>query len=135
MLEKIYSRSATASELRSGPLGPFLDDFASLLASEGYTYGVIESKLAIIRSLHFWLVQRDIPLGRLTSRRIDEFLNFRKRQYQSFTHKGHASTLRAFVALLRSRALIPVEETGVSLSVKGRLARDIFVKPNGLAKS
>jgi len=114
MLEKIYSRSATVSELRSGPLGLFVDDFASLLASDGYTYEVIETKLAVIRSLHFWLVQRDIPLGRLTSSRIDEFVTFRKRQYQGFTHKGHASTLRAFVALLRSRGLIPPEEPAVS---------------------
>src|SRR5690349_1529610 len=71
MLEKIYSRSGTVSDLRSGPLGPYLEDFVSLFASEGYTSGVIESKLAIIRSLHFWLVQRDILLGGLTSRRIE----------------------------------------------------------------
>ena len=75
MLEKIYSRSATVSELRSGPLGLFVDDFGSLLASEGYTCEVIETKLAVIRSLHFWLVQRDIPLGHLTSRLIDQFVS------------------------------------------------------------
>src|SRR5437016_7786857 len=114
MLEKIYSRSATVSELRSGPLGLFVDDFGSLLPSEGYTCEVIETKIAVIRSLHFWLVQRDIPLGHLTSRLIDQFVTFRKWQYQGFTHKGHASTLRAFVALLRSRGLIPPEEPAVS---------------------
>jgi integrase/recombinase XerD len=114
MLEQIYSRSATVAEFRGGPLGPFVDDFASILASEGYSYEVIESKLAVIRSLHFWLVERGILLADLTSHRIDEFVIFRKRQYGGFRHKGHGSTLRAFVALLRSRGLIPPEELAVS---------------------
>jgi site-specific recombinase XerD len=56
------------------------------------------------------LVERGRGLSDLTSRRIDEFVIFRKRQYRGFTHKGHGSTLRAFVALLRSRGLIPFEE-------------------------
>jgi hypothetical protein len=89
MLDKIYSRSATVAELRRGPLGPVVDDFACILASQGYTYQVIETKLAVIRSLHLWLVDHGRALGDLTSRRIDEFVALRKRQYCGYTHKGH----------------------------------------------
>src|ERR1051325_11738220 len=102
MLEKICSRSATVAEFMRGPLGPVVDDFACILAGQGYTYTVIETKLAVVRSLHFWLIEGGHALSDLTIRRINEFVTSRKRQYGGFTHKGHGSTLRAFVALLRS---------------------------------
>src|SRR5438552_8490744 len=89
MLDKIYSQSVTVTEMRRGPLGPFVDDFACSLASEGYTHNVIKTKLAVIRSLHFWLIDHGIRPEDLTSHRIDEFVTLRQRQYRGLTHKGH----------------------------------------------
>jgi integrase/recombinase XerD len=56
------------------------------------------------------LVENGLVLGDLTSRRIDEFVILRKRLYGGYIHKGHGATLRGFVAFLRSRGLIPLEE-------------------------
>jgi hypothetical protein len=58
MLEKIYYWNSVIQELRCGPLGSHIDDFATYLLEVGYMHDSLQSRLAVVRSLSQWLSKK-----------------------------------------------------------------------------
>jgi hypothetical protein len=57
MLEDFFTRTCVIARFRSGPLGPYLDDFATLLQQQGYHAESIRRYLSGCRQFEQWLTQ------------------------------------------------------------------------------
>jgi hypothetical protein len=55
MLEHFFTRTSVVAQLRSGPLGPYLDDLATHLHQQGYAPSSIQSYLRAGNSFGRWL--------------------------------------------------------------------------------
>lgn len=63
MLAHLFVRSSVIARLRSGPLGPYLDDFATFLQQEGYARSHIQRSLRAGDQFARWLHGQDAPLS------------------------------------------------------------------------
>jgi len=73
MLEWLYSAPATLQRLRSGPLGPYLDDFARVLKARGYSGRTGRTHLQLLRGLSEWLGRRGLGVEDVDESRLAEF--------------------------------------------------------------
>lgn len=104
MIEKYFPDSRSQQRLFSGPLASYLDGFAALLASEGYTKATLKDKLRLIAHLSRWLQQQSLPLTALDEQRVTQFLaDYRCHQ---IGHGGEA-TCRKLLSYLRKLGSIP----------------------------
>ena len=58
MLEKIYCDNSVIQELRYGPLGNYIDNFATYLEGLGYKRNGLQSHLVVVRGLSQWLTKK-----------------------------------------------------------------------------
>ena len=96
-------------ELRKGPVGPFVDDFASLLLDQGYPRKYLRTRFLVIKALNRWLIRKKIDMSKLDGRRIDQFIRYRSTQ-KEMCGRGEIVTLNSFISMMRNRGVVPAEE-------------------------
>ncbi len=99
-------------ELRDGLVGPYVDEFASLLLAQGYPKRYLRQRFLVIKALNRWLIRRKSDLSELDSRRIDQFIRHRSK-HQDMSLRGEIITLKKFITQLKSRGVIPTEEVAI----------------------
>lgn len=98
------SESPIRIEPRQGPLWPHLDDFAALLAEQGYCKTTARNKIRLVADLSRWLEQTQVPLNQLGEERITVFLRWR---WKHLVRKsGDLCTLALLVRHLREKDII-----------------------------
>jgi hypothetical protein len=83
MLSEIFVRPTSIARLQVGPLGPYVEGFASEMKLEGYSFEVIRRRIRIVNRLSLWLKRRRLPVSALCEARLDEFLRPRERKRAS----------------------------------------------------
>lgn len=79
MLEDFVAPS-TAQRLRSCILGSYLDTFSAGLFDLGHKLSTIRSKLWVVSDLTRWMCKKRLAVVDLDERRIDEYLEARRRR-------------------------------------------------------
>ncbi len=137
MLKWLYSCPETLERLRSGPLGPYLDDFARVLKARGYSRGTGRTHLQLLRQLSEWLERRGLGVEDVDESRLAEFLHEAARG-REYIHRSQAAALWLLLAHLRENGTLPVppveEEETPLRRLEGELVR-YLVEERGLASS
>ena len=136
MLDDLFAVPAAAERLRSSMLGAHLDTFCAWLVDRGYTRPTIRQKLWIVSCVMRWMTDEHIAVIDLDERRVDEFVNARKRGGRTVRGFGH--TLRQLLAQLWSAGEIQMPELVIEESpMAALLARYVghLRKERGLAES
>jgi hypothetical protein len=100
MLEDHFAVPEAAQRLRSCVLGVHLDVFCARLADLGYRPATIRHKLWVVSGLARWITAKRVTVADLDERRVDEFVEARKRQGR--TCRGFRRTLLQLLEQLRS---------------------------------
>ncbi len=108
MLEDVFAVPAAAQRLRSSLLGAHLDEFCSSLVDLGYAGHTIRDKLWVVSGLATWMAEHHLTIGGLDERRVDAFVNERRRR--SLTHRGFRATALLLVEQLRAAGVVPGRE-------------------------
>lgn len=111
MTHKIYASRYRRldQKLRDGPVGPFVDDFASLLLAQGYPKGYLKARFLVIGALNRWMIRRKVDLSELDTCRINQFIRYRSKQ-QDMSRRGESVTLNKFITMMKNRGVIPTEK-------------------------
>ena len=75
MLSTYFKHPFTLRKLRSGPAGPYLDDFASQLAQAGYCRDKIRAYLRATGRLSAWAAQTELMIDNLDSQALVPFVD------------------------------------------------------------
>jgi site-specific recombinase XerD len=118
MIEHFYAQTHSTQRLRSGPLEPHLDDYAQLLAEQGYSRQVARQKLRLAADLSRWLERKRLPVEKLNEQRVREFFGARWRRLR--WHSSDQSSLALLLRQLRqanviSDVVIPPSESPLDL--------------------
>ena len=105
MIEHFYSQPKSAQRLRSGPLEPYLDDYARLLAEQGYSRHSGRLKLRLVADLSRWLERKQLPVKRLDEQRVGQFLRARCKRLR--WQGSDPSSLSRLLRQLRQASVIP----------------------------
>ena len=100
MVERFFARRSTAERMRSGPLGPYVDEFAQRLVEQGYTRENISRKIRLVADLSRWLAGRRMGPTNLNERRLALFLQQRCLTLPNYC--GERPALQQFLAQLRT---------------------------------
>lgn len=104
MIEHFYSQRRSAQRLRLGPLEPHLDDYAQLLAEQGYSRQAGRQKLRLAADLSRWLERKRLPVEQLNEQRVREFFGARWRRLR--WHNSDQSSLALLLRQLRQANVI-----------------------------
>lgn len=103
MLEDFVAPS-TAQRLRSCILGSYLDTFSAGLFDLGHKLSTIRSKLWVVSDLTRWMCKKRLAVVDLDERRIDEYLEARRRRGRGC--RGFGSTALRLLDGLRSDGMV-----------------------------
>lgn len=104
MIEHFFSDPKFLRRCRIGPLGPYLDGFASQLALKGYTRYSGQGVIRIVVQLNEWLSAKGLTLQELDEHQIGAFRACRRKRNRS--HHGERGTCRLLLRTLREAHLI-----------------------------
>jgi site-specific recombinase XerD len=122
MIEHFYSQPHSAQRLRSGPLEPHLDDFAGLLAEQGYSRQAARQKLRLAADLSRWLERKGLPVEELDEERVGDFFSARWRRRR--WHNSDQSSLSMLLRQLRRANVIPESVIPASQTPLDRVEQD-----------
>lgn len=117
MLTTYFKHPFTLRKLRSGPAGPYLDDFASQLTQAGYCRDRIRANLRGAGVFSTWAARAGLTIETLDSLALEQFgqclhsqgrLRYRRREYSN-TFLG----ARHFVGFLQARGVVPTPAPAV----------------------
>ena len=117
MLTTYFEHPFTLRKLRSGPAGPYLDDFAAQLAHAGYSRDKIRAHLRGAGRFSGWAAQAGMAINALDARALARFgrrldtrgrLRGRRGQYSN-TFVG----ARHFVEWLQAGGIVPTPPVAV----------------------
>jgi len=105
MLEDFFVVPAAAQRLRSCSFGVHLDAFCARLSDLGYRRPTIRDKLWVVTDLTRWMAEEHLAVGDLDARRVDEFLDARRRRGR--TCRGFRPTVLLLLEQLRAAGVVP----------------------------
>lgn len=73
MLESYFVAARTVTKLRSGPTGPFIDEFAGALREAGYARHTARQYLPEVTQLGAWMEAESVALASLNEDALDRF--------------------------------------------------------------
>lgn len=110
MLEEIFKSSRANVRLRRGPIGAQIDDFAASLLGRGLAARTIQDYVRAAAHFSHWMDGRQISVGQLSDRYVDEFLEDRQRERSNQGINRHdGAALRALLSTLRSQGIVRAE--------------------------
>jgi integrase/recombinase XerD len=117
MLTTYYKHPFTLRKLRSGPAGPYLDDFAAQLAQAGYSRNKARAHLRGARRFSAWAAQAGLTIDALDSRALAQFGRYLNSQGRLRCRRGEYSNTfvgaRRFVDLLQAEGVVPTPPPAV----------------------
>jgi site-specific recombinase XerD len=117
MLTAYFKHPFTLRKFRSGPAGPYLDDFASHLAEAGYSRDKVRAYLRGTGRLSAWAAQGDLTVDQLDSRVLGPFGRYLDSQGRLRGRRGEYSATflgaRHFVDFLEARGLVATPTAAV----------------------
>ena len=99
MLEGYCDSTTRAQHSQVGQLAFHADQFAALLAQEGYAPATVRGKLQLLDDLSRWLKRRKLQAADLDEQRIRLFLRYRARRHR--TRRLDAATCKQLLGFLR----------------------------------
>lgn len=108
--------------LRSGPLGPHLVSFATLLARQGYQWSRGWQKVHLVADLNQWLTERHIGLDQLDEHQTSGFLESRGRTRRRVW--SEPSTMAFLLFHLRQAGVIAGVQIQEAKGAQDRLLQD-----------
>jgi site-specific recombinase XerD len=79
MLEDFFTQPRVVAQIRSEPLGPYLDDFATLLHQQGYHSESIRRYLSGCRQFGQWLTQHRHPITEVSADTLHQYIHSLRR--------------------------------------------------------
>jgi site-specific recombinase XerD len=122
MIDKFYSHGIPLDHLRYGPLGFYLDGFASLLSGQGYAIHTGRQKIRLVADLSAWFGKRRLGIKDLDEEQIGEYLKRRKKQL--LLHRGDRRTLAQLLHHLRQVGVVSSACEVFSDNPVNRITRD-----------
>lgn len=98
----------TARRMRSGVLGPHIDEFCTLLVNRAYSVRTIRRKLWVLNGLARWMTEGHVAVIDLDEPRLDELLKARQRRGR--TCRDYRPTVLQLIDWLRSIGVVPTAE-------------------------
>jgi len=109
MLERLAVRPHICRHIRSGPLGPWIEDFLLALTTNGYATSVIRRHVRAAVVFGDWLVRHQIAVADIDERVVAQFVGARARWRSPSRRNGRlsavASGVRALAAHLWTHAI------------------------------
>jgi len=110
MLTTYFKHPFTLHKLRSGPAGPYLDDFASQLAQAGYCHNKIRAHLRGAGRFSAWAAEGRLTIDRLDLPALAQFGRYLNSQGRLRCRRGGYSNsfvgARRFVDFLQTRGVV-----------------------------
>lgn len=134
MTEQYFPDPVIRQRLYVGPLAAYIDEFAALLASQGYASEVAKEKLRLVAHVSRWLHRKKLRIEDLDEDRIRQFLRHRRRQ--GVVGQQGPATGKAVLAHLRELGRIPVPPEPIDDNAVDRIACDFarfLAQERGLA--
>ena len=103
-MNPVYPYTQIKQQIYYGPLGPIIDDYASLLHQRGYKQKSARIQIRLIADFSHWIERQGLRACHVSQAIIDRYLCSRYRQYRR--RRDDHSTLNRFVALLREKGII-----------------------------
>lgn len=122
MIDLFLSNGGKLGHLRSGPLGPHIDGFAKLLASQGHAVQTRQLKIRLVADLSAWLRRKQLPIQDLDETQAAEFLKTRKQRYVA--RRGERRTTAALLRHFRHLGIIPGPHEAVNDNPLEQITRD-----------
>ena len=102
MLDNFYTRPWTRRDLRSGAIGPVIDDFVAHLVAQRYSYSSIRKSIRFVACLGRWLKEEKIELALVDEAVLDRFAAELPRCRYVRANRGAFAGLRPAIGLLLS---------------------------------
>ncbi len=134
MLDRFYSDRRVLQRLRGGPLGPFMDSFATLLLEQGFARETGQHQLRLIGALSLWLEPLALGVKDLDEQRIGEFLKQLAQQRVWIRHTR--AVLFLLLGHLRVAGILPMPVVEVDDTPIGQMEREFaryLVEQRGLS--
>ncbi|HVT57846.1 MAG TPA: site-specific integrase [Thermoanaerobaculia bacterium] len=134
MLDQFYRRRKVLQRLRSGPLGPHMDDVAAQLLEMGFaSHDSGQRQFRLLHKLNRWLEARGLGVAALDEKTIHEFLD---QLQQGFWLRDAKAGWRLLLKQLRDRGIVPLPQGEMDETPCCRLQREFaryLVEQRGLA--
>ena len=104
MIEELYSDPRIAERHRVGPLGPYVDEFAATLRTQGYGHQCICLYVRATGKFSRWMQRKDLSLEDVGEQHVVQFLQQRRRKARSW--KRERDALHCLSAWLHCRGLL-----------------------------
>jgi len=122
MLEGYCDSTTRAQHSQVGQLAFHADQFAALLAQEGYAPATVRGKLQLLDDLSRWLKRRKLQAADLDEQRIRLFLRYRARRHR--TRRLDAATCKQLLGFLRGLGCVPRPPEQIDTTALGRIEQD-----------
>jgi integrase/recombinase XerD len=122
MNDRFQLSSVELDRFRTGPVGPHLDRFASLLSEQGYSKDVGMQKIRLVAWLSRWLQQKQLSVEQLDEPRLADFLAAQKKAQRRPRQAHH--TLAQLLEELRRAGIIPAPPSAQAQSPTDLLLHD-----------
>jgi integrase/recombinase XerD len=127
MLERLGVRPHICRQVRSGPLGPWIEGFLLALTTNGYATSVIRRHVRAAVVFGDWLVQHRIAVAGIDERVVAQFVGARVRWRSPSRRNGRlsavASGVRALAAHLWTHAIASPAASAESESAQDQWLR------------
>jgi integrase/recombinase XerD len=105
-MNTFFKSSHKINQLREGPLGRYLVDYAAQLQAEGYAYHTGRFKIRVVAQLSQWMSRQGVAIEGISEKIIERFLHSRRRLGYRIAHTDPTALAR-MLRLLRFRSVIP----------------------------
>ena len=122
MTDNFFRDFRTAPHLHDGPLGVYIDDFATLLQEQGYSAQSARVQTRLVADLSRWLKRKGLGASDLSPQRFKCYLRYRKHHLRPSRSDG--SALRKLNRLLREKGVVGQEKCGATQGPRDRLERN-----------
>ena len=122
IIERIYSRPATISNLRSGLFGKYIEEYALSLMSKGYALSTIRMKVRLLGQWDRWLDTQGVDIADLSESLITEFL--KKQPSRLCRRNGIKILLPSFINHLREIGVVHTSPPSTKSKPRSLIERD-----------
>lgn len=105
MVYTFFTLPQAQQRMREGPLGPYINEFSGLLCEQGYSHQFARQQIRWLADFSRWLQRQGLHVKDIEAQRIVGYLQYRRRRWRP--RRGEHSILKRFLALLRSKGLLP----------------------------
>lgn len=120
MLESLFVNAEPAQRLRQGPLGSYLDSYATSVRALGYTPFSTRVQLWLLAELGQWMMRRRVTVADLDDQALEDFFVWRRKR-RGRLHRSDLATVRRFVEQLRGQGAVPSVRSRSVASPRDRL--------------